>query len=324
MKNLISIVIVFGIMLLAIPSIALIDKNDVDNKIISNNQSNNIDSIKLLDISNNKVKELSLKDYIVGSVLSQMPANFEIDTLKAQAVIAHTYIVRRRIAEKENPTENLKGADLSTDITRYNSCFTKEQAKLLYGESFDENYKKIESAVEDVLGKIIVYNNEPIIPAFHSMSGDKTESSDIAWGNEYPYLISVDTKEDKSQTGYIETTNFTFDEFSSRLSQSNLSIDFFEDKTKWIDNINKSEAGTVIDLDVCGEKITGQQFKDILNLRSACFEITIENNAVKITTKGVGHGVGLSQYGANQLAKDGKKYDEILKYYYTGVEIKKI
>ena len=90
-------------------------------------------------------------------------------------------------------------ADLSTDITRYNSYFTKEQAKLLYGESFNENYKKIETAVEDVLDKIKVYNNESIIPAFHSMSGDKTESSKMAWENEYPYLISVDTKEDKSQ-----------------------------------------------------------------------------------------------------------------------------
>ena len=101
MKNLISIVTVFGIMLLAIPLIALIDKNNVDNKILSNNQSNNIDTIKLLDISDNKVKELSLKEYMIGSVLSQIPASFEIETLKAQAVITHTYIVRRRIAEKE-------------------------------------------------------------------------------------------------------------------------------------------------------------------------------------------------------------------------------
>lgn len=323
MKNLISIIIVFGILLVAIPSVALINKDDNDEKSKTNqNGSNNIKTVKILDIGDNKITELSLRDYVIGAVLSQMPADFEIEALKAQAVIAHTYIVRRRMAEEQNPTENLIGADLSTDTTKYNSCFTKEQAELLYGDNFQENYKKIELAVDDVMDEIITYNNEPIIAAFHSMSGNKTESSEIAWGNSYPYLISVDRVEDVSQTGYTETIDFTFDEFSARLSQSSLKIEFEEDKTKWIENVTTSEAGSVIGLDICGEKVKGEQLRDILSLRSSCFGIDIENDSIKITTNGVGHGVGLSQYGANQLAKEGKNYEEILKYYYSGVKIK--
>lgn len=321
MKNLISIIVVFGILLAAIPAVALINRKG--DKSSSSDSSSEItsDKVRLLSVADNKVTELSMKDYIIGSVLAQIPANFEPEALKAQAVIAHTYILRRQMSEKKTPSPDLSGADVSDNSSKYNAYFTNEQAKALYGKSFDENYKKISQAVDAVLSKIIIYDNEPIIVAFHSMSGKKTESSLVSWGVGYPYLSSVDRKESDTLKGYSETKNITYDEFSTRLTQNIKGLSMTDEKEKWLEKLEKSEAGTVVKLTVCGREITGNEIRDIFSLRSACFDIKQENGKIIITTYGVGHDVGMSQYGADALAKEGKGFEEILKYYFQGVTI---
>lgn len=321
MKNFITIIIVFGVLLVTIPALALINRK-VDAKPSTDSAGDTgVENVKILRTSDNKVTEISLREYMIGSVLAQMPAGFEPEALKAQAVIAHTYIERRKMSENKAPTPDLLGADVSDSNSKFNAYFTKDQAKSLYGDSFDENYKKIEEAVDAVIEKVIIYDKEPIIVAFHSMSGHKTESSLVSWGAGYPYLASVERKESDTLKGYKETKTFTYDEFSARLSQEISDLTFSEEKDKWVEKFEKSDAGTVLKVFVCGKEIPGSQLRDILSLRSCCYDIENKDGNIVITTYGVGHDVGLSQYGADALAKEGKSYEEILKYYFTGVTI---
>ena len=329
MKNLISIVLIFGILLLAIPAIALYKSSPQQNENINKKvfQMSNISepaNYKMLDISSDSIIEITPREYIIGAVLAQMPASFESESLKTQAVISHTYILRQHILEVETPTENLNGADFSNDTNLYQAYFTTEQAKALYGKNYEVNLVKITTAVDSVLNEIITYNNEPILPAFHSMSGGMTESAKIAWGTDFEYLQAVSSTGEETAKGFIEEKEYTCDELSARLTQNITDLKLSEDKSEWIKITEKSPSGTVLTLQVGNLAVKGSEIKEIFSLRSCYYDISYNTNVFKITTRGVGHGVGLSQYGANDMAQKGDSYDKIISYYYTGIEIQSL
>lgn len=290
--------------------------NDVKNSI-----GNSQDVFKVLDVTNNEIMTVSAKDYVIGSVCAEMPISFNEESLKAQAVVSYTYAVRLRELQKLSPNGELHGADFSNDSSKYQAYYTNDQLKNLYGSNYDEYYKKVSSIVDDVFGKVIVYSDELIVPVFHSISCGRTENAKNVWGYDVPYLVSVDSSQDAKSKQFEDTKTFTPDELKSRFSAIYSDIYFSNDKQSWISVQSTTDVGTVTSVLVGNKSISGQDFRNILSLRSSTFEVSYNGDTFTITTKGYGHDVGMSQYGANYLAEDGKSYEEIIKTYYSGVEI---
>lgn len=332
MKDYFKIFMGFAILLLAIPAITFLKPEANTGSPSSSNVGNfsPIKDVQLLNNSSGEISNIDIRDYIIGSVLAQMPAEFELEALKAQAIICHTYIINQKYSEENSPTKNLKGADLSDDWTIYQKYFTKNQAKEFYGDNFDTAYEKVSSAVEAVEGLICTYENQPIVTAFHAISCGKTESSENAWGTAFPYLVSVDSNSDTDISGYKQELTLTDSELSARLS-SNLNIKFKDDFSteNSIKIKSKTDIGTVLCLEIQTNdgtvEVTGNEFAVVLNLNSCNFTIGYsksgDNAEYKIVCYGYGHMVGMSQYGANSMAKEGKKAEDILKHYFSGITI---
>ncbi|MDE5584411.1 MAG: stage II sporulation protein D [Ruminococcus sp.] len=278
---------------------------------------------KVLDVSTGEVSEVDERTYVIGAVCAEMPATFAEEALKAQAVSAHTYAERQRLRERSTPTPDLCGADFSNDTEKYQGYFTESQAMEYYGDNFRPYYNKICSVVDEVLPYIITYHDEPIISAFHSMSSGKTESAENAWGTAVDYLVPVDSSYDKSAPRYIDTVKYEKETLRQLLAEKFSGIILGDDFTTWIQINNVSESGTVLSAMAGDMKVSGNDIREALALRSACFEIKYENDTISITTKGFGHGVGMSQYGANAMANEGKSWREILLHYYPNCQIEK-
>lgn len=281
-------------------------------------------SYRLLDISTGEIIEIPVLDYIIGAVCAEMPATFENEALKAQAVAAHTYAERQHLREQNSPTAELCGADFSNDTSKYQGYFTENQAKQYFGENFDMNYDKIKSACEEVADYIITYEDEPIISAFHSMSSGKTESAENIWGTAVEYLVPVESEADISAPKYLDEVRYDKEILRTKLTEAFEGIEFGEDSSEWIVPKEKSESGTVLSVSAGNKTVTGSELRSALALRSACFEVKAEGNEIIFTTKGYGHGVGMSQYGANSMASEGKTWREILEHYYPKCEINKV
>lgn len=275
----------------------------------------------VLDVESGDILSVSARDYVIGAVCAEVPASFHPEALKAQAVAAHTYAVRQREQELLSPTAQLNGAFFSNDSRYYQAYFTEEQARRFYGDSYDANYSKIAAAVDEVLDEIIVYKNEPIVAAFHSMSGGVTESAEVVWGNSIDYLVPVESHHDTEVSSFTQEYVFTPAEVKARISTSINDVHFNYDTKNWLIVLERSPSGTVTSMEAGDAVITGNQFREIMSLRSANFTVSYSDGNFVITTKGYGHGVGLSQYGADALAKEGKTYREILAHYYPSTEI---
>lgn len=278
------------------------------------------EAFKVLDITTGKVEEISVYDYIVGAVCAEMPATFEPEALKAQAVAAHTYAQRQKEKALTSPDKELNGAYFSNDSSKYQAYFTENQAKQYYGDNYDQYIKKIREAVSDVEDEILVYKDEPIIAAFHSMSSGKTESAENVWGSKVDYLIPVESDYDTEAPKYMEEYEYTADEVKERLENAFDEIKLGDKPDKWFSDVSKSKSNTVLEIKAGNLTVTGQEIRAALSLRSASFDIEYDDG-FKITTRGYGHCVGMSQYGANAMAKDGKTYEEILEHYYPNTNL---
>lgn len=278
------------------------------------------DSFKVLCEKTGQVITVSAEEYIIGAVMAEMPCDYPEEALKAQAVAASTYAVRRREEQLAAPDPELKGAYISDDPEKYQGFFTEEQARLFYGEGYDEAYKKIFSAVNSVSDTILIYEGEPIVAAFHSMSAGTTENAENIWGTAVPYLIPAESEYDISAPDGTLTCEYTLTELSARLYAAYPDKFSYEDKdTLTVDITEKSSSGTVLAVSVGDISLTGQDIRRIFSLPSACFDIAYSDNKAVMTCYGKGHGVGMSQYGAKALAEKGYTYDQILMHYYKGV-----
>lgn len=327
MKRYGLMMICFAVLLTAVPAVpALIERSHDGNteKTIETPASpDSGETILMLDASTGDVLQLSMRDYIIGAVTAEMPASFEEEALKAQAVAVHTYAVRRQQAESKKPTPELCGADLSNDSSRYQAYFTKSQAMEFYGSGYEAAYEKISAAADEVLPYILTYEDEPILAAFCSMSSGQTESAENVWGQEVPYLVPADSEGDRNAPNFRYEEQFTEKELKELLEKAYPEGDFSGKCEKWLDITKKSESGTVLGASAGGVKTTGQELRAAMGLRSAAFEMEWEKGVCTVTTKGYGHGVGMSQYGANAMAKAGADWKEIVKHYYSGAEIEK-
>lgn len=267
-----------------------------------------------------EVKTLDIEEYLVGVVAGEMPAAFEEEALKAQAVAARTFIYKK--ISDNSPAEAHKGALVCNDATHCKAYLSPEKAQEKWGDDWKKQYEpKLKKAVDSTKGEIIVYNNEPITAVFFSMSGGKTENSKDIWGGDLPYLKSVDSSFEKDLDDFETKVTVTKDEFINKLRAKKPEMLFGTDLQAAIKDAVRTEGGSVKTIGIGDQSFTGQEIRTIFDLRSANFEIALNGSNVEFTVYGYGHGVGMSQYGANCLAQEGKKYDEILKTYYSGVEI---
>lgn len=275
------------------------------------------DIINDLEIIRNNEKEdfleNNLEEYIVGVVAAEIPISFEKEALKAQAIAARTYAYKRIGNTKETIDHKNIGQ-------AYNSI---DEMKKKWGKNFDLNYRKVKESVYETKGTIMLYNDEPIDAVFHSTSAGVTEVSENIWGKNLPYIKSVDSKVDENAPNFIYTTKVSKDKLVSEISKKFPKID----KNKIIDSFNitkRSSADYVLEVEILGNKLTGRDIRTMFGLRSTNFTIKKSKDGIEFTTKGYGHGAGMSQYGANFMAKDGKSYIEILNHYYVGVSLDKV
>jgi stage II sporulation protein D len=274
--------------------------------------------IRLLNTNTNEIQELPIDEYLLGVVSSEMPADFELEALKAQAVVARTYTIYQII----NNSQKHENADICDSSGCCQAWITKENRLARWDENLREsNWAKIENAVNSTKGKIIVYNGALINAFFHSNSGGTTESSVNIWGQiEYPYLQSVETSGEEGYTQYSSEIVLTYDEFLSKIKEKypKIQINFEEE---FIKILEYNSSGRVKTLKIGNVQISGVEARTIFGLKSANFEILVLDNQITFSVKGYGHGVGMSQTGADSMAKSGSNYEEIIKHFYTGVEI---
>ncbi len=276
---------------------------------------------KVLNHKTNEVFTVSAADYVKGVVAGEMPANFHNEALKAQAVAAYTYAVRLKEIEQSSPTESLMGADFTTDPSKHQAYMSMDEIKAFYGNGFEENFSKISNAVDEVIGQTIVYDNQPIAAAFHAMSSGKTESSKNVWGSDLPYLRAVESSGDLDAPKYEVKVELEKEKVRSLLSSAYPDIEFSDDVSKWIKITETSDSSTVLKAKIGNKELSGFDIRNIFSLRSPSFTVEVKDDLFTFTCHGSGHGVGMSQYGANALAESGYTYEQILKHYYQGVDI---
>lgn len=262
-------------------------------------------------------EQTPFEEYIKGVVAAEMPALFDIEALKAQAVCARTYALRA-IEAMGQTTDVLPNP---SDIGQ--AYKTKEELKEQWGEKFDECYNNIETAVNETYGEIMVYNDEPILAVFHSTSAGYTENSENIWESALPYLKSVESSGDIYAPQYETSTELSYDKIKELFISKYPSISFSSDSLISQIKINSvSNAGYITSVTVGGVTMSGLDIRGVLGLRSASFTMTDTGSSIIFTTKGYGHGAGMSQYGAEAMAEEGYTYKEILNHYYTDIDFK--
>ncbi len=280
-------------------------------------------SFLILDETSGEIIEISERDYVYGAVAAELPATFEVEALKAQAVAAYSYALRQRYDQEKSPSPELLGAHFSADPSNFLGFVTEQVAKEKFSENHDEYWGAIVSAVDSVFPSVLTYEKLPIYAAYHSISMGSTESSENVWGSEIPYLTAVDSSVDLSAPGYLSSMEYPQDRVREMIEDYFAPSEIPQDANQWFSVTSISNSGTITNINVCDIKTDGHSVRGVFDLRSANFNV-IYSSEEKIFTfdvKGYGHGVGLSQYGAQAMALQGKSYEEILLHYYTGVTL---
>ena len=277
--------------------------------------------IKLLHSDTGDVEELDLDTYLLGVVSSEMPASFQQEALNAQALVARTYTIYKILNGSKH-----ENAHICDKATCCQAWISKENRLEKWNEEEREkNWSKIETAINSTKGKIVTYEGKPINAFFHSNSGGITDTATNVWGGtNYPYLQAVETSGEDEYSQYNSEVSVTKEEFISKIQEyhSDFTIDFNE--SSQIEILEYTDGDRVKSIRVGNLNLSGVEVRTIFGLKSAKFKISIEENNVIFSVIGYGHGVGMSQTGADSMAKQGKNHEDIIKHYYTGVEITNI
>lgn len=257
-----------------------------------------------------KIEEVPFEDYIVGVVAREMPATFEMEALKAQALTARTYILNLLMFGNDMKTPD--GADV-TDTEDHQVFFNDEELLEHWGEDYEWKMARVRQAVYETSGEVITYEGRPITATFFSTSNGYTENSEEYWQNEIPYLRSVESPWDVDSPRYKGQKQFTREEIENALNIS------FEDGG--IKVLSRTTGGRVANISIGGKEFTGREVRELLGLDSADFTFSLDGDKIIVETHGWGHGVGMSQYGADGMAKEGYTYIDIIHHYYQNVEI---
>lgn len=269
------------------------------------------------------VETLSLEQYVTGVLAAEMPADFELAALKAQAIAARTFIIARLQANDTSGVPEGK-ADV-VDTVLHQAYIPQSELKEWNKEGRMDKLEKLQKAVSDTQGIIMTYKGKPITAAFFSASAGSTENSEDYWSLEVPYLRSVPSPWDSQINPNIEeTVTLSLEDMFRKLGQQQPAIKVSTGKTGGVSILSTTAGGRVKEIRIGEQTYTGREFREKLQLRSSQFTIEIRDSEVNITTYGNGHGVGMSQWGANGMAKEGYTTTQILKHYYTGISFQQV
>ncbi len=276
------------------------------------------ETISVFRTAQNKSVEMDMFEYVCGSVAAEMPLAYNTEAIKAQAVACYTNALRQKASTADGE------AHISDDIKLHQGYIDEAQRREKWGADFDKYEEKLKNSVLQVQGQAMFYGDGLCVAAFHAVSCGKTESSQNIWGSSIPYLVSRESPGDTTNNTYATTVSYNTEGFNKclkTLSKDEKDVTSAKDMIK----ITKtSPSGTVLQATVNGKAYTGEQIRTAFSLRSPVFTVKTTDDTVTFSVKGYGHGVGMSQYGANCFANDGYTYDRILKHYYTGIEIKTV
>ena len=265
------------------------------------------------------VETMTAAEYLPGVVRGEMPAAFETEALKAQAVAERTYLYYRMTGGEKAAHPD---ADVCTDSNCCTAWLSEEDARAKWGDKFDQYETKVQQAVAETDGQVVLYNGRPILAVFHSSSAGRTAAAGDVWSGDLPYLVSVDSPEgEETVPNYYSTVTFTAAEAKEKLLAAHPELKLSGTPDRWFGAAAENGSGRVETVSVGGTDIEGTELRRIFGLRSACFTVAADSESVTFRVTGYGHGVGMSQYGANQLAREGKTWQEILEWYYTGATV---
>lgn len=269
-------------------------------------------TVPVMRTQSEEIEQVPLETYVTRVIASEMPAEFEFEALKAQGVAARTYIVDLLLHHGEETDAFISD---QTDDQVYNN---DEELREIWGSDYSWKMEKLQEAVAETTGEIITYNEMTITPAYFSTSNGYTVNSEDYWDNELPYLRSVESKWDEESPSFDDQSVFTKEEIEAALNiqlpvQNIQPIEITETASERVDELTIGE-----------HTFSGREIREKLDLKSTDFTIEQKNEHFVFHTKGYGHGIGMSQYGANGMAKEGKTYMDILSYYYNGIDVQTV
>ena len=278
--------------------------------------SANAETFLIEDQATGQVLELSRREYVLGAVAAEMPVSWPDEALKAQAVAAHTYALYCR-----DHAALQSGAWLSADPARRQGCLTEPVLRSYWGTAYEQNRARLSAIVDEVLDEVLFYENAPACTSYFAISCGQTEASENVWGSALPYLISVDSSTDRTADNYEYTASFSAAQVQQALAGIGITADLAAPEG-WFGPAEFSPAGYTKSLTVCGQAVSGTALRRALGLRSTCFTVQYQSGNFSFTTRGYGHGVGLSQWGAKAMAEQGAAYADILAHYYPGTQLR--
>ncbi len=296
------------------------------NDIIFNKKTEVRTEIKVYITKKNKVEKMSLEEYVVGVVASEVPAEFSSEALKAQAVAARTFGLAHMESFGGHKYKSNTGADVC-DTTQCQVFMNKEDRfKTWEPNKREEYWNKITNAVQETSGEFMVYNNKLVMePYYFAVSSGRTEDSVDVFSDSLPYLKSVGSSGEEKAPKYKSSIKVSCSEFINKINSKYAASGLLLDSIKsQIEIKSRSKGGSVKEIKIGKLTLSGNEFRSIMGLNSANFSVNFSDKNVEIDCNGYGHGVGMSQWGANAMAKSGNNYKEILKHYYSGIEINKI
>lgn len=272
--------------------------------------------VKIYNLNSKELEEIPLMDFLVGAAACEMPASYEGEAIKAQMIAIHSYYLY--LQQTSSPKQYTYNEPLMQGYAG------KQQLQQFWGMNFNDYYQKYLRCADEVKDIIATYDGKSAMTTYFAVSCGKTQSSQDEWGEKLEYLVSCDSSFDAVSEKYLQVKEFTVQQMYDRLMSgfSGFELDV-EKPAEWFGDITYNEAGYVTDVMVKKAKLKGTDLRKNLELSSSCFMIFFEDNKFSIATKGYGHGVGMSQFGANQLSQQGKNYSDILKYYYNGISLVK-
>ena len=266
---------------------------------------------------NGKIERYDEREYIIGVLAAEMDISCHEEALKAQVCACYTYM---RYMKDTTDGERFNGADVSDDSAECQGYLDENERREKWGENFEGNEKKAEKAVDAVLGKLITYEGKPILAAYHGISAGATEDAETVWGKDYPYLKCVESAGDRLSADYSKTVVLSLSDFTERVIKIK-DVNLSGDAENWLGKVDTSENGYVKSLYLGSTKVSGADFRKAFELPSCNFTISYDSGKFTVRTLGSGHQVGMSQYGADYMARQGFDWKEILEHYYANVEI---
>ena len=268
------------------------------------------------DLSTGEVQQVPKRDYLIGAAAAEMPLTWPDEALKAQIVAAHSYALYCR-----DHASAANGSWLSADPARRQGYLTDAVLHSYWGTDYEANYARLSALADAVLSDVLCYGGAAAGTSYFAISNGRTEASENVWGSALPYLVPVDSSTDQNADNYIYTVSFSAAQLQQLLTGLGLTPDLSAPEG-WFGDAALTPSGYVASLPVCGQTMTGPALRKALGLRSACFTVQYQNGSFFFTTRGYGHGVGMSQWGARALAEQGQTAAQILAHYFPGTQLR--